>query len=74
MAVLDPHVRLGFAVVDQAVKDIKEADPLRSLPALCWWLEDGPEWLVMLDLCDPYDGRYFMRLLESGKNGKKATC
>ena len=70
-AILYPHVRLGFAVLKQAINDFREADPLNVLPALCWWLEDAPDWLAMLELHDPDDDRYFLRLLENCDNGKK---
>ena len=71
MSILDPHVRLGFAVVKQAVADLQKTDELAAFDALCWWLEGAEDWLIMLKLYPPEDGRYFARLIEGCTNGKR---
>ncbi len=58
----------------RATIDLKEKDPLDSLPALCFWLEDAQAWLAILDLADPADEHYFPRLIEGCTNGKKRSA
>ena len=69
----DPFIRLGFAILKQATKDLKEADPLDALDSLCWWLEDGQEWLTMLDVCDSDKDSYFSRLIEGCYENRKVS-
>ena len=69
----DPYIRLGFAVLKKAAVELKEKDMLEALPALLFWLEDGPGWLEMLELSDPSDDQYFCKLVE-GCHGKKRTA
>ena len=66
---VDPFVRLGCAVVKHAVVELQDKDLLEALPALCWWLEEGPDWLTMLDV-HTLDN-YLERLIEDCTNGKK---
>jgi len=71
MSILDPHVRLAFAIVKTAFVELQDADLVKSFDALCWWLEDAEDWLDMLNLYTHDDGRFFDLVIQSevGKNG-----
>ena len=70
-SILDPHFRLGYAIVKNAVDELRDTDPVKFFDALCWLLEDAEDWLDFLNLYSLDDGRYFNLLIQSevGKNG-----
>jgi len=43
---------LGADVIKQAVKDLRDPNPLTALDALFWLIEDAPMWLDGLGLGD----------------------
>ena len=65
-AEIDPHTRLAFGVLKKALKDLNAADPLVALDALLFWLDEGPDWLIMLGI-EPSD-TYLKRLIEGCEN------
>jgi hypothetical protein len=62
---LDPHLRLGAAVVTKALADLYEDDLLKSLDALSWFLGDATFWLRCLGFEDDPD-KVFQAILEDG--------
>ena len=66
-AEIDPHTRLAFGVLKKALKDLNAADPLVALDALLFWLDEGPDWLIMLGI-EPGDQIYLKKLVEGCAN------
>ena len=63
---LDPHLRLGAAVVTKALADLYEDDFQVSLDALEWWVSgDATFWLRCLGFEDDPD-LIFSAILEDG--------
>ncbi len=69
-SIIFPHIRLGHAILKQAIVELKDMDPLVAIPALAWWLDDGADWLHLLDLDDANGGDYLSKLIGGCTNGK----
>ena len=67
-SILYPEFRLAYAMVKNAIMDLKNDDVITAFEALCFWLQDAPGWLKLLDL---YSEQYFDRLIIGCKNGNK---
>lgn len=57
-------VRLAAGVVLAASKDLKRVDPVKSLDALCWWLDDESAGIWLEPLGYDVDSA-FIRLLRN---------
>ena len=69
---IDPLVKLGYSILRQAIRDLRKADHILALDALCFWLsDDSRDWLEMMELHDPKDDRYLRKLVEGCTNGKR---
>lgn len=48
LANIDPFLGLTAAMFEQAVKDFRDPDPIKSLDAFCWILDTGSHWFGMM--------------------------
>lgn len=49
LGVLDPYARLAAGVLVQAIQDLEKRDPIKSLDAFCWLVDDG---LILLQVLE----------------------
>ena len=75
-AVVDPNRRLMSAIIVQAVKDLGSDNPLLSIDALCYWLDErcGAFWLSTVEddyLTDPV--QIFILAIGGSQNGQTKT-
>lgn len=64
----EPYVRLAAAVIANAMKDLRERDPVRALDALLWLMGDG---LLFLRCLDGFEGIDPVGLLEAITKGER---